>query len=73
MELEITEGRSSSTSQGFIVGEDYKWEVKIMDYMKRTIQTEARDKIAQLFILPYFKGKAAPICRIGRFEILGRK
>lgn len=34
-------------------------------YAKRPTQIEASDRIAQLLLLPYLKGKAAPICRTG--------
>lgn len=36
-----------------------------MAYVKRTMQIEGGDRIAQLLLLPYLKGKAGPICRTG--------
>ena len=37
------------------------------------MQIETGDRIAELLLLPYFKGKAAPICKTGHFGNTGKK
>ena len=61
-------GRNGFTSQVFIVhsgmvDEDRKEEIKIMANVKKEIQINSGDRIAQLLLFPYIKGKAAPIER----------
>ena len=35
---------------------------------EKTVQTEARDRVAQLLSLPCFRGKPAPVNRTGGFK-----
>lgn len=44
-----------------------------MAYVKRSRQIEAGDQIAELLLLPYFKGKEAPICRTEHFRNTEKK
>lgn len=65
-------GRSSLTSQGFIVhpeiiDEYFTEEIKIVAYIKRVMQFTTSDRIVQLLLFPYIKGKADPVGRPGRF------
>lgn len=54
------------TSQGFIVypeiiDEDYKGKVEIIAYVKKNMKFKAGNRISRVLLLPYVKGKAAPI------------
>ena len=69
--------RSRLTSQGFIVHPgvvdgDSKEEIKIMAYVKKEMQIDTGDSIAQLLLIPYITGKAAPVERTGAFGSTGK-
>ena len=56
---------SSLTSEGFLVypgitAKDLKGKTGLRVYIKKNMQFKAEDEIAQLLLLPYIKGKAAP-------------
>jgi hypothetical protein len=60
-------------SQGFIVhpgiiNEDFKGGIDIMTYIKKNMQFKVRDKIVQLQMPSFIKGKATPIERISGFR-----
>jgi dUTPase len=62
--------RNGLTSQGVIVypsiiDGDNKVEIKIMAYMKREMQINVRDRISQIFLIPYLRGKATQVQRTG--------
>jgi hypothetical protein len=40
-----------------------------MAYVKRELQFNTDDRIAQLLLFPYTKGKAAPVERTGGFTL----
>lgn len=66
-------GRSRLTSQGFIVHPgivdgDSKEEIRIRAYVRKEMQTDAGDRMAQLLLFPYIQGKATPV---GRIRVLG--
>ena len=70
-------GRSGLTSQGFIVHPgvvdgDSKEEIKIIAYVKKEMQIDAGDRIAQLLLFPYIKIKATPVERTGAFRSFGK-
>ena len=44
-----------------------------MVYGEKTMPVGAGVRIAQLLLLPCLKGKAAPICRTGRFGSTGKR
>ena len=52
-----------------IINEEFKREIKIMAYVKRELQFNTDDRIAQLLLFPYTKGKAAPVERTGGFTL----
>ena len=43
-----------------------------MAYVKRELQFNTGDRIAQLLLFPYTKGKAAPVERTGGFGSTGK-
>ena len=43
-----------------------------MAYVKRELQFNTGDRIAQLLLFPYIKGKAAPVERTGGFGSTGK-
>ena len=56
-----------------IIDEDYedvKGEMTIMAYVKRELQFNTGDNIAQLLLFPYIKGKAVPVERTKGFKVL---
>lgn len=70
-------GRNGLTSQGFIVhpgntGGNFKKEIKIVAYVKKEMQINADDRIAQLLLCSYIKDKAVPVERTGRFGSTGK-
>jgi dUTPase len=74
--VEIILGKSGLTSQGFIVHPgvvdgNSKEKIKIMGYVKKEMQIDPGDRIAQLLFL-YIKGKAAPVERTGAFGSTGK-
>lgn len=50
----------------------FKGEIKIMAYVKRELQFNIGDRIAQLPLFSYIKGKAAPVERTGEFGSTGK-
>ena len=70
-------GRSGLTLQGFIVHPfivDWgsKEAIKIMTYVKKEMQINAEDRIAQLLLIHYIKGKTILVERTGTFESTGK-
>ena len=43
-----------------------------MAYVNREMQFNTGDRIAQLLLFPYIKGKAAPVERTGGFGYIGK-
>ena len=53
-----------------IIDEDFKEEIKIMAYVKTEMHFNAGDRIVQLLLFPYIKGKAVPVERTKGFKVL---
>nr|KAF6466093.1 hypothetical protein HJG63_011395 [Rousettus aegyptiacus] len=71
-------GQSSYTSKGIfvhtgVIDEDYDGEIRVMVSVSMTTQIAPGERFAQILLLPYVQGKAAPVRRTGGFGLQGNR
>lgn len=69
--VDIVLGKGGLASQRFsvypaVIDLDFKGAIKIMACVRREMQFNAGDGVAQLLLFPYIKAKATPVDRAGQ-------